>query len=140
METIKLTLEIPAELATALSGFLESFTVVATALKESKKENNVVSVVGGVVEGIPTLDDVTEYVKANKLVVNAARFYKYYNDRKWVDSNGNPISNWKDRIMLWDENDRRKGKKPVITEKAPFKDDAERLERRFGLNEDNAAG
>lgn len=105
MDSIKLTIEIPAGLATALTDFLKSFTVVA----ENKKDNHDVVVVDESVV-VPSVEEVVAYCKANKLVVNGKRFFNFYNDRGWKDTNGNYIRDWKDRIALWDEEDRKKGK------------------------------
>ena len=137
MDTVRLTVEIPAELATALAGFLESMRIVAIE-KNEKKENPVVGS-SGVVEQIPlpsSEQEVEDFCRENNLVVNGKRFYNFYKDRNWHDTNGKEITNWKERILMWDDSDRRKN--PGRMPRAPRptgKDDTERLSSMLGVKE-----
>lgn len=49
----------------------------------------------------PSLDDVKKYVSEKKLSVNAEQFYNYFTEGNWVDSKGNPVKNWKQKILTW---------------------------------------
>jgi hypothetical protein len=51
----------------------------------------------------PTLDEVKEYFSQNGYTVAAAiKAYNFYNVASWVDSKGNKVRNWKQRmISVW---------------------------------------
>lgn len=53
----------------------------------------------------PTLEEVTEYVKNQGLLVNAKRFFNYYESVGWK-INGEPIQDWRARLRLWDSEDK----------------------------------
>lgn len=114
METIKLTLEIPAELASAITGLLKSLQ--ANIKTESKSEGSGV-VVGGVVDvedNIPVpvnAEEVEAFCKERNLIVSGRRFFNFYNDRNWYNTNGKPVKNWKELALMWDEEDRKRTSK-----------------------------
>lgn len=49
----------------------------------------------------PTLEEVQKYVSEKKLGVNAKEFYDYFTVGKWIDSKGNQVKNWKQKILTW---------------------------------------
>jgi hypothetical protein len=54
----------------------------------------------------PTLEEVQNYVSENGLNVDADKFYQYFttpddSGRTWIDSNGNPVRNWKQKLITW---------------------------------------
>lgn len=49
----------------------------------------------------PTLDDVKKYVQEKSLNVNAEHFYNYFSEGNWVDSKGNKVKNWKQKMLTW---------------------------------------
>ena len=50
----------------------------------------------------PTLDDVNDYVMERHLHVSARKFYDYYEAGDWKDAKGNPIRNWKQKLLTWE--------------------------------------
>ena len=54
----------------------------------------------------PTLEEVEQYCRERKNNVNAKRFYDYFDAAEWVDSNGKPVRNWKQKIITWEGNQR----------------------------------
>lgn len=50
----------------------------------------------------PTLEEVRVYVKEKKLKVNAEQFFNYFTEGKWIDSKGNQVKSWKQKILTWD--------------------------------------
>ena len=64
----------------------------------------------------PTLQDVQNYVTEKKLNVNAKDFFDYFDAGKWVDSNGNTVRSWKQKLLTW--NSYKKG--GVVDKKANF--------------------
>lgn len=49
----------------------------------------------------PTLEEVQKYVFEKKLSVKAKDFYNYFTEGNWVDSKGNKVKNWKQKILTW---------------------------------------
>ena len=49
----------------------------------------------------PTLEEVEQYVNEKKLGVNAKEFFDYFTEGKWIDSKGNQVKNWKQKILTW---------------------------------------
>ena len=54
----------------------------------------------------PTLEEVQNYVTENGLNVDADKFYRYFttpddSGRTWIDSKGNPVRNWKQKLITW---------------------------------------
>lgn len=136
MDSVRLTIEIPAELATAIAGFLESMKIVAVERNEKETKPSVVDVVCDM-EQVPlpeSVEEVEDFCRENNLVVNGRRFFNFYKDRNWHDTNGKLISNWKERILLWDDGDRKKNPNKVIRAPRPTgKDDTERLTKMLSV-------
>ena len=49
----------------------------------------------------PTLEEVQEYVNEKKLSVNAKQFFDYFETGNWIDSKGNKVKNWKQKLLTW---------------------------------------
>lgn len=49
----------------------------------------------------PTLEEVQEFISSNNLNVNAKSFFDYFTDGNWVDSNGNKVNSWKQKLRTW---------------------------------------
>lgn len=81
----------------------------------------------------PTIEEVREYAKSRNSNVDIQKFYDYYSVAKWHDKDGNPVKNWKQRLITWESNSRYKqNKKPEIDSTY----DIEEINRRAMLNED----
>jgi hypothetical protein len=50
----------------------------------------------------PTLEEIQEYCKKRNNNVDAKRFYDYFNASDWVDSKGNKVRNWKQKVITWE--------------------------------------
>ena len=59
----------------------------------------------------PTLDEVKAYCKERNNNVDAQKFFDYYEQGGWKDSKGNPVKNWKQKLITW-ENKQPKTEKP----------------------------
>lgn len=63
----------------------------------------------------PTLEEVEEYCKERNNNVDAKKFYDYYNVAGWKDAKGNPVKNWKQKMIAnWE-----KEKEKKVEEKVP---------------------
>ena len=50
----------------------------------------------------PTLEEIEEYCKSRNNNVDAKRFFDYFDASNWVDSKGNPVKNWKQKVITWE--------------------------------------
>ena len=53
----------------------------------------------------PTREEVREYAESRNSPVDPDRFYDFYTadpDRAWIDSNGKPVNNWKQKFITWE--------------------------------------
>lgn len=50
----------------------------------------------------PTLEEVEAYCMERKNNVDAKRFFDYFTASDWVDSKGNKVKNWKQKIITWE--------------------------------------
>jgi len=59
----------------------------------------------------PTLQEVESYVKEKSLQVDPEFFFEYFTVGKWIDSRGNHVKNWKQKILTWHRQALMKGKR-----------------------------
>lgn len=50
----------------------------------------------------PTLEEIKAYCKERNNNVEAQRFYDYFTASNWVDSKGNKVKNWKQKVITWE--------------------------------------
>ena len=53
----------------------------------------------------PTLEEVKAYVKERNSSVDPKRFFEYYETGKWKDAKGQPVRNWKQKLITWEKKD-----------------------------------
>lgn len=75
----------------------------------------------------PTLEEVEEYCKSRDSSVDAKTFYDYFTAGNWHDSKGNPVKNWKQKLITWEKGDNSGRNKSVSAEnkadnREPIKD------------------
>ena len=56
----------------------------------------------------PTLEEVEEYCKQRNSSVDAKVFYEYFETGGWIDSKGNKVKNWKQKIITWESKTKEK--------------------------------
>lgn len=57
----------------------------------------------------PTLDEIERFCKERGNGVDAKRVYDYYSSADWKDGKGNPVRNWKQKIIaVWERNNESK--------------------------------
>ena len=49
----------------------------------------------------PTLEEIQDYINEKGMNVNAETFYNYFTETNWVDSKGNKVKNWKQKLITW---------------------------------------
>lgn len=57
----------------------------------------------------PTYEEVAAYCSERKNSVDPKKFFDYYSAGNWKDSRGDPVKNWKQKLITWErkDNDRR---------------------------------
>lgn len=66
----------------------------------------------------PTLEEVQAYCKERGNNVDAAKFHAFYSEGHWKDSKGNPVRNWKQKVITWERKDEKPSK---VTTAANYK-------------------
>lgn len=82
----------------------------------------------------PTLADIKTYVDAKGLSVDPKFFLDYFTESGWIDSRGNPVKNWKQKLLTWDSHrQKRQSQKTPTAEtedhEARYITDPETVER-----------
>jgi len=75
----------------------------------------------------PTEKDVIDYFTENGYSIEAAKkVFKYYNSANWHDSKGNPVKNWKQKmIAVWFRPENKKEYEPYIPKYKNLHEDPE---------------
>lgn len=61
----------------------------------------------------PTLEEVMEYCSERKNNVDPKKFYEYYSVANWKDAKGNPVKNWKQKMIAnWEKDKPKEEEKP----------------------------
>ena len=50
----------------------------------------------------PTLKEIEDYCKSRNNNVDAKRFFDFFDASNWVDSKGNKVRNWKQKVITWE--------------------------------------
>lgn len=66
-------------------------------INNNKKNNNINKF------KIPTLEEIDNYIKEKQLKVNGKDFYNYFDEGNWIDSKGNKVKNWKQKLLTWNK-------------------------------------
>lgn len=59
----------------------------------------------------PTLEEIQKYIEERNSPVDAQQFYDYFRTGNWVDSNGNKVKNWKQKLITWEKYAKDQSKK-----------------------------
>ena len=51
----------------------------------------------------PTLEEVKAYCKERNSSVDPKQFFEYFDVGKWIDSKGEPVRNWKQKLITWEQ-------------------------------------
>lgn len=52
----------------------------------------------------PTLEEVRDYcINVRHNNVDYQKFYDYFNEGNWIDSKGNKVRNWKQKVITWEK-------------------------------------
>lgn len=77
-------------------------------IRDKSKENRVKNIFTP-----PTLEEVMEYCSERKNNVDPKKFYDYYSVANWKDAKGNPVKNWKQKMIAnWEKDKPKEEEKP----------------------------
>ncbi|KKN75910.1 hypothetical protein LCGC14_0376180 [marine sediment metagenome] len=62
----------------------------------------------------PTLAEVYDYITEKGYKVDAEKFMEYFTVGDWIDSKGNKVRNWKQKIITWSGGEKVENKSCVI--------------------------
>ncbi len=65
----------------------------------------------------PTREEVAQYVRQRGSSVDPVKFWEYFDAGGWKDAKGNPVRNWKQKLLTWekfDDKPRRTQDKPTF--------------------------
>ena len=68
----------------------------------------------------PTIDEIQKYVLEKKLTVDCQFFYNYFTEGKWIDSKGDKVKNWKQKILTWSKHSKNDNTKKDISAEEDF--------------------
>lgn len=95
--------------------------IQSTKEKKEKREKRFVP---------PTLEEVRAYCQERNSSVDPVQFFEYFTVGNWKDSKGNPVKNWKQKLITWEKMNPPAQKSQVIPQSSnPFTE----LKRREGL-------
>lgn len=74
----------------------------------------------------PALEEIKAYCKERGNDVDPQKFYDYFTAAEWVDGRGNPVKNWKQKVITWESDGRREpnGQRTRNNRQAPGADAA----------------
>lgn len=82
---------------------------VATCLPQDRVGKNRIDKVNNTQRGRtfspPTLEEVKAYCEERNSSVDPNEFYEYFAVGNWIDSKGNPVRNWKQKLITWEKRD-----------------------------------
>ncbi len=64
-------------------------------IREEKEEDKKKSFVP------PTLEEIRTYIQEKGYNVEPKKFFEYFTEGGWIDGQGNPVRNWKQKIITW---------------------------------------
>ena len=90
----------------------------------------------------PTLEEVEDFCRERNSPVDPKQFYEYFNTGGWVDSKGNKVKSWKQKVITWEKfnqghGDNRASQNPKVhnfVERQYSHDDLDSFEKVFARN------
>ena len=89
--------------------------------REEESESNTNEKRAGARENPPTLEEIEKYCRERNSPVDPKKFFEYFDTGGWKDSKGQPVRNWKQKLLTWEKFDQ--GKKPEIPRDEDYYDE-----------------
>lgn len=90
----------------------------------------------------PTLEDVERYCLEKGLTIEPKAFIDYFTESNWIDSKGNKVRNWKQKLLTWQKYEPKQKEEKVFQstgstiEKKEVDPEIERMLREYGTIDD----
>jgi len=65
--------------------------------------NNIINNINNNIKKNPTLEEINKYIQEKQLKVDGKQFYEYFTEGNWIDSKGNKVKNWKQKLLTWNK-------------------------------------
>jgi len=49
----------------------------------------------------PSLEEIKQYIEEKNINVDANQFFNFFDVANWIDSKGNEVKNWKQKLLTW---------------------------------------
>lgn len=49
----------------------------------------------------PSLEEIKQYIEEKNINVEANQFFNFFDVANWIDSKGNKVKNWKQKLLTW---------------------------------------
>ena len=49
----------------------------------------------------PSLEEIKQYIEEKNINVDANQFFNFFDVANWIDSKGNKVKNWKQKLLTW---------------------------------------
>lgn len=82
-------------------------------------------------EGPPTLDQIKEFHSEKKMTFDVEKFFNYFSEGNWIDSQGNEVKNWKQKMVSWQNKEKPLANKKSCTIEKEHKYTDEELEAKL---------
>jgi len=69
----------------------------------------------------PTIEELTEYAKSKYPSVDPNHFLDYYTNLDWHTTEGNPVVNWKNKMLTWHNKNVKSGWLPPVQPKKEYR-------------------
>jgi hypothetical protein len=60
----------------------------------------------------PTLEELKAYIEEKQYSIDANYFFEYFTTSNWIDSKGNKVKNWKQKLITWNNHSNKANSKP----------------------------
>lgn len=74
-------------------------------------------------EDIPTLDQLKEFHTEKKMTFDLMKFYDYFTTGNWVDSKGNKVTNWRQKMVSWQNKENPTKKRYTVEKESKYTED-----------------
>lgn len=61
----------------------------------------------------PNIEEIEKYCLEKNLKVDAKKFFDYFEAGNWIDSKGNKVRNWKQKILTWENHSKKEQSKEI---------------------------
>ena len=84
----------------------------------------------------PTLDQLKEFHTEKQMTFDLMKFYNYFTEGNWIDSQGNPVKNWRQKMISWQNKENPKKSRTVEKQTKYTEEELERMLLKKGGSDD----